>query len=135
MANRIRQKTVKGKNRLNVRRGDSVPSGAEGCGQASSLVPKGIWGGSVTFGRSLLFPGQLQLQLGLSERELTGAARARSSPLTSRPRPGFIPAYFKYSAEKSETKAPFTEPCAMNGKISVMPWRVLSFLVDCSYSL
>lgn len=58
---------------------------AEGCRQANRLAQKGFSGGSVTFGRSLLFPGQLQLQLGGSERELTGVSL-------------FLPCYLKAKA-------------------------------------
>jgi len=69
--------------------------------QAGRLMQKGISGGSVTFGRWLLFPRQLQLQLGVSEQELTSVVQIYSSPVISGLRLGFIPANFRYSIEKS----------------------------------
>lgn len=84
-----------------------MTSWAEGCRHANRLLQKGI---SVNFGRSLLLPGQLQLQLGILEQELTDVVQVCSSPVISRLRPGFIPANFTYSIEESELRCLLQSP-------------------------
>lgn len=93
---------------------------SEELGRGMQAGKQGISRGSVASGRWFLFADQLQLHI--SERELTGAAQVPSSPVSWRLLPAFTPADLGafYRASRKEQEGPNR------------PRRVPSFLLGCS---